>query len=166
MLLCDVDDLRELRVALGLEADVARVDAVLVERCGAVGIVGQQLVADVVEVADERHINADPLQPLLDPWHLGRCFCTVHRDADDFRPGAGERGYLRDGCIGICRVGVGHGLHHDRRITANHHIADLHTDGGAAGQGFREIIDHHRNQRVLSVCPSYEGTGADFPAHD
>ena len=40
---------------LVLEADIAGIDAVLVERLGAGRMVGQQLVADVVEVADQRH---------------------------------------------------------------------------------------------------------------
>jgi hypothetical protein len=59
----DFDDLRELGVALGLEADIAGVDPVLVERARAVGIVGQELVADIVEIADQRHGDADALQP-------------------------------------------------------------------------------------------------------
>ena len=30
--------------------------------------------------------------------------------------------------MGISRVGVGHRLHHDRRITAHRHMADLDRD--------------------------------------
>ena len=48
-----LDDGRELAVLLVLEADVAGIDAVLVERLGAGRIVGQQRVAVVVEVADD-----------------------------------------------------------------------------------------------------------------
>ena len=50
----DLDDLPELQVALVLEADVAGVDPVFVERLGAGRMVGEQLVADIVEVADQR----------------------------------------------------------------------------------------------------------------
>ena len=48
----------ELRVALVLEADIAGIDAVFVERLGAGRMIGEQLVADVMEVADERHVDA------------------------------------------------------------------------------------------------------------
>ena len=51
-----LDDGGELPVLLVLEADVAGIDAVLVERLGAGRMIGQQLVADVVEVADDRHV--------------------------------------------------------------------------------------------------------------
>ena len=50
----DFADGRELLVAPLAGADVAGIDAVLVERVRAVGIAGQQQVAVVVEVADER----------------------------------------------------------------------------------------------------------------
>ena len=53
----DPDDRREvLVVALG--ADVARVDPVLGERRGHLRVLDQQLVAVVVEVADDRHVDA------------------------------------------------------------------------------------------------------------
>ena len=50
-----LDDGRELPVALVLEADVAGIDAPLGERLGAGGVLGQQRVAVVVEVADQGH---------------------------------------------------------------------------------------------------------------
>jgi hypothetical protein len=53
-----LDDGGELRVLLLAEADIARIDAVLVERLGAARMIGEQRVADVVEVADQRHIHA------------------------------------------------------------------------------------------------------------
>ena len=52
-----LDDGRELRVLLLLEADIARVDPVLGQRLGAGRMVGEELVADVVEVADQRHVR-------------------------------------------------------------------------------------------------------------
>ena len=42
-----------------LRADVARVDPVLVERRGHLRVVHEQLVAVVVEVADDRHVDAE-----------------------------------------------------------------------------------------------------------
>ena len=53
VLVRDLDDVGELRVALVLEADIAGIDAVLVERLGAGRIFGEQLVTDVMEVADQ-----------------------------------------------------------------------------------------------------------------
>jgi hypothetical protein len=49
------DHLRELAVLLVALAHVAGVDAVLAERLGHGRMVGQQAVAVVVEVADQRH---------------------------------------------------------------------------------------------------------------
>ena len=53
-----LDDGAELAVLLLLEADIAGIDPVLVERLGAGRMIGEELVADIVEVADERHIDA------------------------------------------------------------------------------------------------------------
>jgi hypothetical protein len=47
-----LDDGGELLILLVLEADIAGIDAVLVERLGAGRVIGQQLVADVMEVAN------------------------------------------------------------------------------------------------------------------
>jgi hypothetical protein len=55
------DDVDELPVALFLEADIARIDAVLGQRLGTGRMIGQQLVADVMEVADQRHIETPSL---------------------------------------------------------------------------------------------------------
>ena len=60
-----LDDGAELPVLLVLEADIAGIDAVFVERLGASGMIGQELVADIMEIADQRHVTrpsaaADP----------------------------------------------------------------------------------------------------------
>src|SRR6266436_5615249 len=49
-----LDDVGELAVALVLEADIAGIDAVFVERLGAGGMLRQQLVPNVVKIADQR----------------------------------------------------------------------------------------------------------------
>ena len=69
VLLRQLDDGRELAVLLVLEADIAGVDAILVERGGTAGIVAQQLVADVVEIADDRHVDAAGAQLLVNARH-------------------------------------------------------------------------------------------------
>ena len=53
-----LDDGAELAILFLLEADIAGIDAVLVERLGAGRMVGQELVADIVEVADDGHADA------------------------------------------------------------------------------------------------------------
>ena len=60
----------ELLVALRAAADVAGIDAVLGERLRAIRILRQQLVAVVVEVADQRHVAAARVEPLADARDL------------------------------------------------------------------------------------------------
>ena len=123
-----LDDRGELRVALVLEADIAGIDAVLVERLGAGRIVGQQRVAVVMEVADDRHVHAHLRQPLLDVRHGGGGLVAVDRDAHDFGAGAGQRRHLARGALDVGRVGVGHRLHDDRRVAADGDAADIDGD--------------------------------------
>ena len=127
-----LDDGGELAVALGLEADVAGIDAVLVERLGAGGILGEQRVAVVVEVADQRHGRAHLRQPVADVRHGLGGLVAVDRDAHDLGAGAGKLGRLARGRLDVGRVGVGHRLHDDRRIAADDDAADIDGDGGAA----------------------------------
>ena len=72
---------------LVLEADVAGIDAVLVERFGAGRMVGQQLVADVMEIADQRHVDAALAQAVADMRHRGGGLVAIDRDADHLRAG-------------------------------------------------------------------------------
>ena len=76
-----LDDGRILPVALGLEADVAGVDAPLVQRFGAGGVLAEQRVAVVVEVADEGHAHAHLRQAVADVRHRLGGFVAVDRDA-------------------------------------------------------------------------------------
>jgi hypothetical protein len=81
------------RSRLFLEADIAGIDAVFVERLGAGRMIGQQLVADIVEIADQRHVDAHSScsKALADVRHGGRGLVAVDRDADDLRAGARQR---------------------------------------------------------------------------
>jgi hypothetical protein len=51
-----LDDGGELPVLLFLEANVAGIDAIFVERLGAGRVIGKELVADIVEIADDRTV--------------------------------------------------------------------------------------------------------------
>ena len=133
------DDLRELPVALVLEADIAGIDPVFVERLGAGGMLGEQFVADIVEVADQRDRHAHPREPVADMRHGGGGLVAVDRDAHEFGAGAGERGDLARGALDVGGVGVGHGLDDDRGAAADHHRrgagADAHADAASARFG-------------------------------
>ena len=94
-------------------------------------MVGEQLVADIVEVADQRDVEAEPLQPLADARHGGGGLVAVDGDAHDLGAGPVQRGDLGDGLVDVGRVGVGHRLHDDRRAAADQHAADIDADRAA-----------------------------------
>jgi hypothetical protein len=119
------DDRAELQVLLVFEADVAGVDPVLRKSLGAGRMIGEQLVADVMKVADQRHEAADLGQPVADMRYGRRRFVAIDGDADHLGAGAGQCGDLRDGAGDIGRIGVGHRLDDDRRAAA-------HLDGAVA----------------------------------
>ena len=55
-------------------------NAILGERLGAGREVGEQPMADEMKVADQRHVDADPIEPLADAWHGGSALVTVDGD--------------------------------------------------------------------------------------
>ena len=140
VLVGDLDDVGELGVALVLEADIAGIDAVFVERFGAGRIFGEQLVADVMEIADQGRGDAALAQAVADMRHGGGGFLAVDRDAHHFGAGARERGDLGDGAVDIGGVGVGHRLHDDRRAAADGDIADHDLRGFMPGAGAGDVV--------------------------
>src|SRR3981189_3127806 len=114
-----LDDGAELAVLLLLEADIARVDAVFVERLGAGRMVGEQLVADIVEVAAARDMPANLEQEFLDVGHGGPRLLATDGDAPDLGTGGRERRallLLPAANAGVCS---GRRLDHDRRAAAD-----------------------------------------------
>ena len=81
MIARDRADGGELFVAPLAGAHVAGIDAVLVQCRGRCGIFGEQHVAVVVEIADERGFAAGVQHALLDLGHGRGGFGHVHRDA-------------------------------------------------------------------------------------
>src|SRR5712664_3445133 len=75
-----LDDVGELAVALVLEADIAGIDAVFVERLGAGRMIGEQLVADVMEIADQGRGDAALAQFVADMRHRRCGLVAIHRD--------------------------------------------------------------------------------------
>ncbi len=140
VLVRDLDDVGELGVALVLEADIAGIDAVFVERLGAGRIIRQQLVADIVEIADQGRGDAALAQAVADMRHGGGGFFAIDRDAHQFGAGARQRGDLGDRALDIGGVGVGHRLHHDRRTAADGDIADHDLGGFVPGLGAGDVV--------------------------
>ena len=161
-----LDDGRELPVLLGAEAHIAGIDAVFVQRLRAGGMVRQQLVADVMEIAHQRHVDALPQQALLDARHGGSALVPVHGDAHDLGAGAGQRRHLAHGAVDVGGIGVGHGLDHDGRITADDHLADRHRNGGppGGGAGFQKLVGHHGDHAHLGVSVPPSPAPAPSPA--
>ena len=131
-----LDDLPELQIALVFEADVAGVDPVFVERLGAGRMVGEQLVADIVEVADQRDLDAHRRETVADAGNGGGRLVAIDGQPHEFRAGAGERGNLAGGRFDVGGVGVGHRLDDDRRAAADQNrrppLADPDADALAA----------------------------------
>ena len=150
-----LDDGGELPVLLLLEADIAGIDAVLVERFGAGRMIGKELVADIVEVADDRHVDAHAQQPLLDVRHGGGGLVAVDGDAHDLRAGARQRRDLLRRRLHVGGVGVGHRLHDDRCAAADGDLADVDGDGlmpfGGAGEFHHLVTWSFASQ----ACPSF-----------
>jgi hypothetical protein len=121
----DFADRRELFVAARARAHVPRIDAVLVERPRAVGILGQQNVPVVMKITDDRRDAPGIAQPRYDFGYRGGRFRHVHRDPHQLRAGVGQLLALRHGSGDVRRIRVGHRLHDHRRAAAHLNVADL-----------------------------------------
>jgi hypothetical protein len=106
----DFDQLRELLVAPRPLADVAGIDAQLGQCLGASRMLGEELVAVEMEIADQRHIDIHLHQALPDLRHGGGGLAGIDRDAHQF--GARARQLCHLHCRGedILGIGVGHRL--------------------------------------------------------
>jgi hypothetical protein len=122
---------RELAVALVLETDVAGVDAVFRQALGTVRIAGEQEVAVVMKIADQRDPAARGIEQLADPTDLARRFLGVDRDAHQLRARRRQGLHLAHGSQGVGRVGVGHRLHHDGVAAPDGDRAHLDADAVA-----------------------------------
>ncbi len=100
-------------------------------------MIGEELVADIVEVADDGHVHAHLHKPLLDVRNRGRRLVAVDRDAHNLGAGARQRRHLPRGALDIRGVRIGHGLHNHR---------------GAATDGHPPDIDGHRPAAFLRPC--------------
>ncbi len=128
----ELDDGRKLGIPFFPETDIAGVDAVLGQRLRAGRFGGEQLVAVIVEIADQRHADAHHVQALADARHGSRRFRRVDGNAHEFRSRARQLGDLFRGRGDIRCVGIRHRLHDDGRVAADLHAADLHAHAAPA----------------------------------
>jgi hypothetical protein len=122
----DSADGGELLVAAFAGTDVAGIDAIFVEGASAIRIFGEQHVAVVVKIADERGVASGVQHALLDFGDGRGGFGNVDGDAHHLRSGRSELHTLLRGGGDIGGVGIGHGLNDDRRAAAHVHAANLH----------------------------------------
>ena len=115
----DAADRGELLVAPLAGADVAGIDAVLVQRLRALREARQQQVAVVVEVADERRRHAGVEHAPLDLGDGRGGLGHVDGHAHHLGAGLGELDALLSRARGIGRVGHRHRLDHDGRAAAD-----------------------------------------------
>ncbi len=127
-----LDDGGELAVFLSAETDVAWIDPVFGQGLRASRLRLQQLMTVVMEVANDRHVDAHHIQPLANTRHGGSGRWRVYRNAYQFGAGAGQFGDLLGGACSILGIGIGHRLHHDRRALTYQYFADLYADAGPA----------------------------------
>ncbi len=131
-------DETELLVPLVLEADIAGVDPVFVERLGAGGMIGQEFMADIMEIADQGDAAVHLCETVADMRHGGRRLIAVNGDPHELGARAGKRRDLGRRPFDIGRIRVGHGLHGDRRAAAGEDCRvagpNAHANGAAAGR--------------------------------
>ena len=118
----------EVIVVLLADVHVARVDAILRQRPSHIRVLLQQQVAVVVEVAHDRHLDAEHPHRLDDFRHRDRRFIVIHRDAHQLAAGFGQSHHLIHGGLHVRRIGVRHGLHHNRVPSTNPHAAHIHSN--------------------------------------
>ena len=84
----------EIAVLLLAESDIAGIDAVFGQRLGACRMIAQQRMAVIVEVADERHVDAHAVERDRGYAARRRPPRPVDGDAHELRAGAGQLGDL------------------------------------------------------------------------
>ena len=116
----DLDHGAEVVVVLAADADIAGIDAVLGEGARARGILLEQEMAVVVEVADDGDRDAAAVEQIENAGNGFGGGVVVDRDPHQFGAGARQRFDLLRGGERVGGIGVGHGLHDDRARRSRH----------------------------------------------
>lgn len=127
----DLHDRAKVLIA-SFAADVARVDAILGQFAGALGIAREQQMAVVVEIADDRDDDSRARNAPSDLGDGGRRLLVVHRHPHQLRPCPRQGDHLLGGRHGIGCVGIGHRLDDDRHRRSDGDSANPGGDGLAA----------------------------------
>ena len=122
----------EIVIVFAADGDVAGIDAVLGEVLRAGGIPFEELMAVVVEVADDGNVDTAFGEAFDDVRDGFRGGVVVDGDADELGAGFDELGDLLDGRGRVGCVGVGHGLHDDGGIRTDADLTDFGRDGLSA----------------------------------
>jgi hypothetical protein len=125
--------------------DVARVDAVFVERRRAVRVPAQEQMTVVMEVADERRIASRVDHAPLDRRDCGRGFLGVDGDANQLRSRFRQFDALARGPFDIRGLCHCHRLHGNWRTAAYLHVADADAYGLVQPDGTRTRAAHSTN---------------------
>ena len=128
----DFDHGAEITIILATDPYVAGIDTVLGEIASALGILSEQLVTVIVEVADDGHAHTLLVEFLDNVRHCCRRFIVVDRDPHKLGASTSQCGHLLDGRSHIGRVRVGHRLHHNWCIGAHSHSAHHGRNGLSA----------------------------------
>ena len=131
----------EVVVIFAADGAVAGIDAVFGESFGARGVLGEELVAVVVEVADDGRGPTFGADAFDDVGNGFGGVVVVDGDADELGAGAGEGGDLLDGGLDVRGVGVGHGLDDDRGGGADANAADVYCYGfSTMNSGHKTVV--------------------------
>jgi hypothetical protein len=70
----------------------------------------------VMKVADYWYIDAEICKSFDYGWNGGSGLVIVDGDTHELGTRSGEGGHLGDGAGNVGRIGIGHGLNHDRMV--------------------------------------------------
>jgi hypothetical protein len=102
-------------------------------------MIGQESMADIMEIADQRDVTIHFCETVADMRHGGRRLIAVDGDPHELGAGAGKRRDLGRRPFDIGRIRVGHRLDGDRRAAAgeDRRVAgtNAHANGAAAARG-------------------------------
>ena len=150
----DFDHGAKVVVVLAAYGAVAGIDAVLGEGLGAGGVLGEKLMAVVVEVTDDGRVPAPGLDAFDDVGDGAGGFVVVDGDTDELGTGTGEGGDLLDRAFNVCGVGVGHRLDDYGSVGADADSAYVD------GDRFSAINSGHGSYKIIIL--RQKGLGSDF----
>ena len=165
----DPDHRSKLFVPFPAPSHVSGVDAILCQCGGTRRMLRQQLVAVEVEIPHQRGVDSHPVEPVADRGDAGGRLGAVDRNPHQLRACLGQFGDLPDRGLDICGVGVGHGLHHHRRISPHDHMADVDRNGAVTFSGLdghgTKVPNGSGKRPILYHCPFAPAPPAALPGN-